>query len=327
MTAPALDAAAGPEAAPTPSRRAPRSPRARPRPAPILRRGAAREIRRLYRRIAMAPDLRPGPHIDPLLHRLVHFVVSIPPDHAPAILADPAVRALRPHLVALCARAEQELEAAWSAWVSASRVPPLTLLRFPYLDNYRQLTELEHTALARHVAHPPRRVLFVGSGPLPLSSLHLAGVLGTGTTIDNLDRGPAAIAGARRLTHRLDARRLAFHHGDLADLHDLRPYDLVVLAALVGLTATDKRRTSTVCGKPWGPARSSWPAAPMASAPSSTPPSISRTWTGSSSCTSPTPLVRCSTPQCSPASPGAGEPDQEPLPCWSCPFHHSYGGV
>jgi len=204
--------------------------------------GAAREIRRLYRRIAMAPDLRPGPHIDPLLHRLVHFVVSIPPDHAPAILADPAVRALRPHLVALCARAEQELEAAWSAWVSASRVPPLTLLRFPYLDNYRQLTELEHTALARHIAHPPRRVLFVGSGPLPLSSLHLAGVLGTGTTIDNLDRDPAAIAGARRLTHRLDARRLAFHHGDLADLHDLRPYDLVVLAALVGLTAADKRR-------------------------------------------------------------------------------------
>ncbi len=198
----------------------------------------ARRVRRLYLRLTAAPDLRPGPHVDPLLHRLVELVVTSPSEHAATVLADPHVRALQPHLVSLCAQAEHELELAWATQVAASHTPRATLRGFPYLDNYRQLSRLERAALNRCTSRPPRGVLFVGSGPLPLSSLHLARLLDA--PIDNLDRDATAIRVARQVAHKLGARHLTFRHGTLAAQHDLARYDLVILAALAGITLADK---------------------------------------------------------------------------------------
>jgi nicotianamine synthase len=212
---------------------------AAPPPGPAT---VVRNIRQIHHRLASAPDLRPGAGIDGLFRRLVHLVVTTPPGAAAAVLADPDVRALHTELVELCARGEYELELAWARRVAASPMPPLALVRFPYLGNYRQLAQLEHEALTVQGGdhRPVRRALFVGAGPLPLSSLLLARRLGV--TVDNLDRDAAAVDAARAVAGGLVAHDLAFRHDELAACDDLAPYDLVVLAALVGLTAEQKRR-------------------------------------------------------------------------------------
>jgi hypothetical protein len=206
--------------------------------------GLVDEIRRLHDRLAAAPSLRPGPEVDGLLHRLVDLVVADRADgEVAAVLADPAIVALRPSLIARCARAEHELELAWAEQIVASRLPRLTLLRFPYLQNYALLTALEHAALVRAgEGRPrmPRRVLFVGGGPLPLSAFHLARRLSV--TVDVLDRDLRSVELARRLVDRLAVPGVTIGPGDLADRHDLSGYDLVVLAALVGVTPAAKER-------------------------------------------------------------------------------------
>jgi len=199
-----------------------------------------RNIRQIHHRLAAAPDLRPGEPVDGLFRRLVHLVVTTPPALAHAVLADPDVRALRTSLVELCARGEYELERAWARHVAASPVPPFALARFPYLGNYGQLAQLEHDAVGRHGGgRPVRRALFVGAGPLPLSSLLLARWLGV--VVDNLDNDPTAVDAARAVASGIGARDLAFRHDELAACDDLSAYDLVVLAALVGLTPEQKR--------------------------------------------------------------------------------------
>jgi nicotianamine synthase len=198
-----------------------------------------RGIRQIHRGLATAADLRPGEPVDGLFRRLVHLVISTPPSQAAAVLADPDVRALRAGLVELCAAGEYELELAWARHVAASRVPPVAVGRFPYLGNYLQLARLEHDAVALHGGRPLHRALFVGAGPLPLSSLLLA--RGLGVPVDSLDHDPAAVATARALAAGLGADDLAIRHGELAACDDLSRYDLVVLAALVGLTTEEKR--------------------------------------------------------------------------------------
>jgi nicotianamine synthase len=202
--------------------------------------GVVSIIRRIHDELAAAPSLRPGPHVDRLFRDLVELVLTTPPPVAAAALADPEIVELRPRLVELSAQGEYELEVAWAERITTSRAPGRTLARFPYADNYRALSRLERRLL-QAAAAPPRRTLFVGAGPLPLSALLLATHLDT--TVVCVDRDAGAVELAEAVAARLDGvgSRLIFRHGDVVARDDLADYDLVVVAALVGLTAETKR--------------------------------------------------------------------------------------
>lgn len=218
-------------------------------------------VEELYGRLVAVGDLRPGPEVDGIFTRLVGLVLSTPAELATTVLADPAVRRLRPHLVELSARAEYELERAWAERIVAAPDPHAELARFPYVDNYRRLARLEQDLVvgrarpaARRAGRPVRRVLFVGSGPLPLSSLFLAA--GLGVAVDNLDRDPTAVDAARRVAAALGAGNVRFAPADVLDVADLSAYDLVVLAALVGVDPGDpgeKRRCLVHLGRTMAP--------------------------------------------------------------------------
>jgi Nicotianamine synthase protein len=201
-------------------------------------------VSRIHERLAACDDLRPDDHVDGLFRQLVHYAIATADHVADAVMGDAAIQALRPHLVELCARGEHELERMWACRVATSRVPAVALSRFPYLDNYHLLTGLEHRTLARATVRattrPPRRILFVGAGPLPLSALLLARAH-PGVPVDTIDHDPDAVALARTVTARFGAGRVRHHRRELADCDDLGRYDLVVLAALVGLAADEKR--------------------------------------------------------------------------------------
>ncbi|WP_158603027.1 nicotianamine synthase family protein [Jiangella rhizosphaerae] len=193
----------------------------------------------VYRELATRVDLRPGPDVDGLFDRLVRLVVTAPADAVPAVLEDVEIKELAPRLRALCGRGESELELTWANRVVAGPSPRDELARFPYTANYRQLSRMEIGILASALPRRVRSLAFVGSGPLPLSSLHLAHDLDV--HVDNLDRDPVALQAGARVAAALGYDALCFREADVLDA-DLSGYDVVVLAALVGDTAAEKRR-------------------------------------------------------------------------------------
>ena len=191
------------------------------------------QVRALHAALAACPDLTPGPRTDDLFGRLVTLAVDpSAAREADAVLGDPAVASLLPELRRLCADGEFELERHWAQRIVAAPDPEAELARFPYHQNYVDLTRLEHHAVSGLVPHRIRRVLFVGSGPLPLTSMLLADTYGC--AVDNLDHAPEAVALSTALTRRLGRTGLRFDVGDVLDRHDL-DHDLVYLAALAGL--------------------------------------------------------------------------------------------
>jgi hypothetical protein len=198
----------------------------------------AESLHELYRRLAERPDLRPCPEVDRLFGDLVRLVLATPRDREADLLDDPAVRSMRAGLHALCSQGEYLLELTWARRIAASGSPRDELERFPYAGNYRRLSRMELDLLATVTDRRPRRVAFVGSGPLPLTSLLVAAELGV--PVDNLDRDAEAVALGERVAAALGAAPLTFRLTDATDA-DLREYDVVVLAALVGASGPEKR--------------------------------------------------------------------------------------
>lgn len=197
------------------------------------------EILALHDALVAAPSLEPGPRTDALFTRLVGLAVAPRPAHVvEAVLGDRELAGRLTDLRARCADGEYALERAWARRVLAAPDPAAELEHFPYLQNYRDLTRIEYHAVAGHAPHAPQRALFVGSGPLPLSALLLAR---HGVTVDAVDVDPEAAALGGALARTL-GDEVTVTEGDVLGLGDLGAYDLVCVAALVGLAPDDKAR-------------------------------------------------------------------------------------
>lgn len=123
------------------------------------------------------------------------------------------------------------------------------LLHFPYYDNYLDLVRLELGAISSlAVEKRGSKYAVVGSGPLPLTSICLANALNDDNhqpvCIHNIDRDPWAISKSVELCRRLGfgPATMCFHCGDAkSDGINFREFDVVYLAALVGMTTHAKR--------------------------------------------------------------------------------------
>lgn len=166
------------------------------------------------------------------------------------ILSDPRISGVTPHLRTLCSTGECALESHWAnqLLLSASdttTISPLSL--FPYYKNYLDLSRLELNALLAVTPNPPSAIAFLGSGPLPLTSICLATLLHPRTPelrIVNIDHDPAAIDISARLCARLPDPQSAVQEFVCAAATDgateLGSFDVVYVAALVGLSAAEK---------------------------------------------------------------------------------------
>ena len=135
----------------------------------------------------------------------------------------------------------------------------ITLLKqYPPYQNYVDIARLELNAIlsVSSPTDPARTWAFLGSGPIPLTSICLAQLLDPLPTpsgspsateqppvqIHNIDRCPTAIALSSQLCQKLGrvTRCLTFECAEASGCTDLSTFDVVCLAALVGTETVEK---------------------------------------------------------------------------------------
>ncbi|KAK7840180.1 nicotianamine synthase [Quercus suber] len=106
----------------------------------------------------------------------------------------------------------------------------------------KKLSLLEFNIISQHYTHVPSKIAFVGSGPLPLTSIVLASKHLPNTTFHNMILTLKPIH--RLLAYSSDSdlsKRMFFHTNDIMnETNALKDYEVVFLAALVGMDKEDK---------------------------------------------------------------------------------------
>ena len=195
----------------------------------------------LYEQISSLESLKPSKDVDMLFTQLV--LTCIPPNPIDVNKLCKKIQEMRSKLIRLCGEAEGHLESHFSAILGSYENPIDHLNLFPYYSNYLKLSHLEFNILKQHCSNVPSKVAFVGSGPLPLTSIVLACNHLTATSFHNYDIDPSANSKALQLvtSHPDLSSRMFFHTTDIMDVtSELQEFDVVFLAALVGMDKEEK---------------------------------------------------------------------------------------
>ncbi|KAJ8752404.1 hypothetical protein K2173_004040 [Erythroxylum novogranatense] len=197
----------------------------------------------LYEQISSLESLKPSKNVDMLFTQLV--LTCIPPIPIDVNNLCQNLQDIRSKLIRLSGEAEGYMESHYSTILGSYEHPLDHLTLFPYYTNYLKLSQLEFNILKQHYIHVPRKIAFVGSGPLPLTSIVLASKHLTTTSFHNYDIDPSANSMAIRLvsSHPDLSKRMLFHTVNIMDVtNELKDFDVVFLAALVGMDKQEKVR-------------------------------------------------------------------------------------
>ncbi|RZC54209.1 hypothetical protein C5167_013077 [Papaver somniferum] len=173
----------------------------------------------IYNSLSTLESLKPSKDVDTLFTQLVHS--CIPPSPIDVTKLSAKVQEIRSKLIRLCGEAEGHLESHFSTLLGSYEIPLDHINIFPYYTNYIKLGRLEYTILSNYIANPnPNHIAFIGSGPLPLTSVVLASNHLRTTTFHNYDINPLANALARNLVAADDdlSKRMIFHDTDIMDV-------------------------------------------------------------------------------------------------------------
>ncbi|MBA0680811.1 hypothetical protein Goari_012489, partial [Gossypium aridum] len=123
----------------------------------------------LYEQISSLESLKPCKDVNMLFTQLV--VTCMPPSPIDVTKLCKSIQDIRCKLIRLCGEAEGHLESHFSTILGSYDNPLHHLNIFPYYSNYLKLSQLEFNILTKHCSNLPTKVAFVGSGPLPLTSI------------------------------------------------------------------------------------------------------------------------------------------------------------
>jgi len=199
-----------------------------------------KQIIDLYDQLSKLESLKPSKNVDTLFGQLVS--TCLPTDtNIDVTKMSEEVKDMRSSLIKLCGEAEGYLEQHFSTILGSLQEDenPLDHLHiFPYYDNYLKLSKIEFDLLSQHTSHVPTKIAFVGSGPMPLTSIVLGKFHLPNTTFHNFDIDSHANTLASSLVSRDPdlSKRMIFHTTDVLNANEgLDQYDVVFLAALVGM--------------------------------------------------------------------------------------------
>ncbi|KAI7865873.1 Nicotianamine synthase protein-domain-containing protein [Spinellus fusiger] len=201
-------------------------------------------VNSIYQQLSDASSFCPSENINALFKKLVQIcIITYETWLVDFVLECPSLQTIMEPLRALCSVAEYHLEVFWCRKLVHMQGnlnnKRQILSHFVYYDNYYQLACLELNTLQGLEANMDR-IVFVGCGPLPLSSILMALQCRKIQKIDNIDKDVDAIVAARQLTQKLEMENQLEYHEMDATAYDYRHADIVVLAALVGENPQEK---------------------------------------------------------------------------------------
>ncbi|KAH8550284.1 Nicotianamine synthase [Umbelopsis sp. PMI_123] len=207
-----------------------------------------KEIEGIYTELSRIPSLKPGATTNKLFSKLVGLCIKqYNAETVCDVLEHPHIIQLTKHLRDICSTGEYLLECQWSQQIineahTYTGNQEELLKKFVYYDNYQELTKLElHAMLGCGVV--PRSVVFVGSGPMPLSSILLADMCSDTSIIRNLDVDKDAIGIASELVSVIGKeKRIENLLCDGMDYTGFGEADVIFLAALVGCDHQQKMK-------------------------------------------------------------------------------------
>ncbi|KAE9590226.1 hypothetical protein Lal_00027880 [Lupinus albus] len=150
---------------------------------------------------------------------------------------------IRESLNNFVSEAEGLLELEFSSLISYKPKPLQYLTQYSYYAHYVRITSIESKILKENGIENAKRVAFVGSGAMPLSSILMATNHMESTHFDNFDIDDKANEVARRIVAS-DAeleKRMKFETQNIMEVKErLGQYDCIILAALVGMNREEK---------------------------------------------------------------------------------------
>ncbi|KAK2368562.1 nicotianamine synthase [Trifolium repens] len=201
------------------------------------------QIMQIHATISKLESLRPSKQVNTLFTHLVKL--CIPPSSIDIETLPQEVKTMRESLIKLCGKAEGLLELEFSTFISLTPNPMKNLTLFPYYGNYIKLANYENKILKENGVVNAKNVAFIGSGPMPLSSIILATHHMESTQFDNFDIDEKANEVASKIVASDKAleKRMKFVTQDIMEVKEkLGQYDCIFLAALVGMSRGDKMK-------------------------------------------------------------------------------------
>ncbi|XP_004488704.1 nicotianamine synthase-like [Cicer arietinum] len=199
------------------------------------------QIMQIHATISKLESLRPSKQVNTLLNHLVKLCIlpsSIDIESLPQ-----EVKTMRESLIPLCGKAEELLELEFSTFISLTPNPIKNLTIFPYYGNYVKLANYETKILKENGVMHAKKVAFIGSGPMPLSSIIMAMHHMESTHFDNFDIDEKANEVASKIvaSDKSLEKRMKFVTQDIMEVKEkLGQYDCIFLAALVGMSRGEK---------------------------------------------------------------------------------------
>ncbi|POS86192.1 hypothetical protein EPUL_003296 [Erysiphe pulchra] len=166
------------------------------------------------------------------------------------ILENPRILEVISDLRGFCSDIETNLEKEWGLKAagdeSSTQEEVCARIRaYPYFETYVRLIRAELSAMQSVKMEPIKKIAFIGSGAMPLTSLCLIGRLTdtpTNISILNVDRDAEGLEISKTICERLGskAQGMEFCLAEAGSSLELYDYDAVYLAALVGTTQEQK---------------------------------------------------------------------------------------
>lgn len=199
------------------------------------------QIMQLHASISKLESLRPCKQVNSHFTHLVKLCTL--PSTIDIEALPKEVQDMRDSLINLSGHAEGLLELEFSTFISLTPEPMKNVTLFPYYGNYVKLANMESKILKENGVLSPKKVAFVGSGPMPLTSIVMATHHMESTHFDNFDIDEKANEVARKIVASDSAleKRMKFETQDVMEVRErLGQYDCIFLAALVGMSREAK---------------------------------------------------------------------------------------
>ncbi len=197
----------------------------------------------IFNQLNAQSELDPNDTVNSLFSSLLYLALNSEP-----ITSKEAIRQIQmdgklQDIIDLCCASEIELERYWANRIIEGEND---LTQFPYHGNYVLLTKFELEQMQKYMELDGKRLLFVGSGALPLTAMMFKQQQPS-LSIQCIDKDAEFVRLSRALLSRLGISYLPISSHDIASLDSdvqsmLSTIDIVFIAALVGKSNVEKNQ-------------------------------------------------------------------------------------